>query len=338
MTNQYPMGPVMLDVEGLTLAGHEKEKINHPNTGAVILFSRNYENPQQITELINHIRAARQGDILIAVDQEGGRVQRFKNGFTRLPPASYYADSPDLTEAAGWLMAIELLSVGVDFSFAPVLDIDCGISQIIGDRSFSTDPALATKLAGLFRKGMNAAGMAATGKHFPGHGAVALDSHLTLPIDNRDLDTIRAKDFLPFKQLINEGLEGIMPAHVLYPNIDPNPAGFSSFWIQEILRKELNFIGTVFSDDLSMAGAAFAGDFTERAKLAQQAGCDMLLVCNNPLGAEQVLESLPITQDLIREHRLKQMKAKPITANPFIGSEKWQQTSLLINQLIEKHA
>lgn len=338
MTNQYPMGPVMLDVEGLTLAGHEKEKINHPNTGAVILFARNYENPQQITELISNIRAARQGDILIAVDQEGGRVQRFKNGFTRLPPASCYAEAPELAESAGWLMATELLSVGVDFSFAPVLDIDCGVSQIIGDRSFSTDPLLATKLAGLFRKGMNAAGMAATGKHFPGHGAVALDSHLTLPIDNRSIETLRAKDFLPFKQLINEGLEGIMPAHVLYPNIDSNPAGFSSFWIQEILRKELNFNGTVFSDDLSMAGAAFAGDFIERAKLAQQAGCDMLLVCNNPLAAEQVLEALPITEDLIREHRLKRMQGKPNTTNAFIDSEKWQQTSILINQLIEKHA
>ena len=338
MTNQYPMGPVMLDVEGLTLAGHEKEKINHPNTGAVILFARNYENPQQITELISNIRAARQGDILIAVDQEGGRVQRFKNGFTRLPPASCYAEAPELAESAGWLMATELLSVGVDFSFAPVLDIDCGISQIIGDRSFSTDPLLATKLAGLFRKGMNAAGMAATGKHFPGHGAVALDSHLTLPIDNRNIETLRAKDFLPFKQLINEGLEGIMPAHVLYPNIDPIPAGFSSFWIQEILRKELNFNGTVFSDDLSMAGAAFAGDFIERAKLAQQAGCDMLLVCNNPLAAEQVLEALPITEDLIREHRLKRMQATSNTTNAFIDSEKWQQTSILINQLIEKHA
>jgi beta-N-acetylhexosaminidase len=338
MTNQYPMGPVMLDVEGLTLAGHEKEKINHPNTGAVILFARNYENPQQITELISTIRAARQGDILIAVDQEGGRVQRFKNGFTRLPPSAYYAEAPEMAESAGWLMATELLSVGVDFSFAPVLDIDCGVSQIIGDRSFSTDPLLATKLAGLFRKGMNAAGMAATGKHFPGHGAVALDSHLTLPIDNRSIETLRAKDFLPFKQLINEGLEGIMPAHVLYPNIDPNPAGFSSVWIQEILRKELNFNGTVFSDDLSMAGAAFAGDFIERAKLAQQAGCDMLLVCNNPLAAEQVLEALPITEDLIREHRLKRMQGKPNTTNAFIDSEKWQQTSILINQLIEKHA
>jgi beta-N-acetylhexosaminidase len=338
MTNHYPIGPVMLDVEGLTLAQHEHEKINHPNTGAVILFSRNYQNPEQVTELINSIRAARNGDILIAVDQEGGRVQRFQNGFTRLPPASYYAEAPELAESAGWLMAAELLAVGVDFSFAPVLDIDCGISQIIGDRSFSTDPVLATHFAGLFRKGMNAAGMAATGKHFPGHGAVALDSHLTLPTDERDLDSIRAKDLLPFKQLIKEGLEGIMPAHVVYSNIDPNPAGFSPFWIQQILRRELNFNGTVFSDDLSMAGAASVGDFPERARLAQLAGCDMLLVCNNPVAAEQVLEALPITQDPLREQRLKRMQGKPEQSKAQMNTEKWQQISNLINQLIQKHA
>ena len=338
MTNQYTIGPVMLDVEGLTLEKHEAEKINHPNTGAVILFSRNYQAPEQVAELIQNIRKARKGDILIAVDQEGGRVQRFKEGFTRLPPVSYYAKAPELAESAGWLMATELLSVGVDFSFAPVLDIDCGISQIIGDRSFSADAELTTKLASLFRKGMTAAGMAATGKHFPGHGAVALDSHLTLPIDNRDLETIRAKDFLPFKQLIKEGLEGIMPAHVLYPSIDPNPAGFSSFWIQEILRKELSFNGTVFSDDLSMAGAAFAGDFSDRARLAQQAGCDMLLVCNNPVAAEQVLESLPITQDANREQRLQRMKGCLTSPMPFNKTEKWQKTSHLINQLTQQYA
>ena len=261
MKKQYPIGPVMLDVAGLSLTQQEQEKINHPNTGVVILFSRNYQNPEQVTQLITSIRNARNGDILIAVDQEGGRVQRFQNGFTRLPPASWYSNTPELAESAGWLMATELLSVGVDFSFAPVLDIDCGISQIIGDRSFSSDPDLATQLASLFRKGMHTAGMAATGKHFPGHGAVALDSHLTLPIDTRDLDSIRAKDFLPFIQLIKDGLEGIMPAHVLYPNIDPNPAGFSPFWIQQILRQELKFNGTLFSDDLSMAGAATAGDW-----------------------------------------------------------------------------
>jgi len=331
MTTTLPIGPIMLDVAGLTLTQAEKEKINHPNTGAVILFSRNYQNPEQVTELINAIRAARNGDILIAVDQEGGRVQRFQQGFTRLPPASSYAQSPELAEPAGWLMAAELLAVGVDFSFAPVLDIDCGVSEIIGNRSFSTDPALATRLSSLFRKGMNEAGMAATGKHFPGHGAVALDSHLTLPVDERELDSIRAKDLLPFKQLIAEGLEGIMPAHVVYPKIDPNPAGFSPFWIQQILRKELNFNGTVFSDDLSMEGAASVGDFPERARLAQLAGCDMILVCNNPAAAEQVLDALPITHDPVREQRLRRMQGKPqMNREQLMQSEKWQQLSTLI--------
>jgi beta-N-acetylhexosaminidase len=333
MTRNYTIGPIMLDVEGLTLAPHEKEIINHPNTGAVILFSRNYESPEQVTELIANIRAARQGDLLIAVDQEGGRVQRFQNGFTRLPPASCYAQAPELAEPAGWLMASELLAVGVDFSFAPVLDIDCGISEIIGNRSFSTDHELTTRLSSAFRKGMHAAGMAATGKHFPGHGAVALDSHLTLPVDERDLDSIRNKDLLPFKQLIAEGLEGIMPAHVLYPNIDANPAGFSPFWIQQILRKELNFNGTVFSDDLSMEGAASVGDFPERARLAQQAGCDMILVCNNPRAAEQVLDSLPITQDPLREQRLNSMRGKPqMNREQLMNCEKWQKISAQINQ------
>jgi beta-N-acetylhexosaminidase len=229
-------------------------------------------------------------------------------------------------------MAAELLAVGVDFSFAPVLDIDCGVSEIIGNRSFSTDATLATHLSSLFRKGMNEAGMAATGKHFPGHGAVALDSHLTLPVDERDLETIRTKDLSPFKQLISEGLEGIMPAHVVYPNIDPNPAGFSPFWIQQILRKELNFNGTVFSDDLSMEGAASVGDFPERARLAQAAGCDMILVCNNPLAAEQVLDAIPIKKDSIREQRLAQMQGKPqMNREQLMRTAKWQHLSTLIN-------
>jgi len=328
----------MLDVAGLTLTQHEREIINHPNTGAVILFARNYRDPEQVAELIGSIRAARRGHILIAVDQEGGRVQRFQNGFTRLPPASYYAHAPELAESAGWLMAAELLQVGVDFSFAPVLDIDCGVSQVIGNRSFSTDPQLATQLAGAFRKGMNAAGMAAVGKHFPGHGAVAMDSHLTLPMDERDLDRIRAKDLLPFKQLIAEGLEGIMPAHVVYPLCDPAPAGFSPFWIQQVLRKELNFNGAVFSDDLSMEGAASAGDFLERARLAQLAGCDMLLVCNNPAAAEQVLTALPVTDDPLRQQRLLRMQARPDKSQTRINSEKRQHIANLINELIQHYA
>jgi beta-N-acetylhexosaminidase len=339
MTTDYPIGSIMLDVAGLALSEQEKEVINHPNTGAVILFARNYQDPEQVAQLISSIRKARSGQILIAVDQEGGRVQRFQNGFTRLPPACCYADSPELAETAGWLMASELLAVGVDFSFAPVLDIDCGISDVIGNRSFSTECILATALASAFRKGMNAAGMAATGKHFPGHGAVAADSHLALPVDERDLDSIRAKDLLPFKTLIGEGLEAIMPAHVVYKNIDPNPAGFSPFWIQQILRKELGFNGVVFSDDLSMEGAASAGGFPERARLAQQAGCDMLLVCNNPSAAEQVLDALPVFSDPLREQRLAKMCGKPqFNREQLLSTEKWQQASNQIREFVSSYA
>ncbi|NOT86198.1 MAG: beta-N-acetylhexosaminidase [Methylococcaceae bacterium] len=315
----------MLDVAGTDLSADEIKNINHPNTGAVILFARNYRDPAQITALCSAIRAARNGPILIAVDQEGGRVQRFQAGFTRLPPASFYAEHPELAVAAGWLMAAELLAVGVDFSFAPVLDIDCGISAVIGNRSFSQQAELATQLASNFRKGMQQAGMAATGKHFPGHGAVALDSHLTLPTDERSFSDLLNKDLIPFKHLINEGLEGIMPAHVVYSAIDPRPAGFSPFWIQDVLRKQLNFTGTVFSDDLSMEGAASVGDFPERARLAQEAGCDMLLVCNNPSAAEQVLETLPINNNPLREQRLQAMRGKPsLTLAQLQATTQWQ--------------
>lgn len=338
MTEHTTLGPVMLDIEGLSLSAYDSEKINHPNTGAVILFARNYAEPEQILELCRAIRAARRGPILIAVDQEGGRVQRFQNGFTRLPPAGEYLKNPEIVEAAGWLMASELLAVGVDFSFAPVLDVDCGVSQIIGNRSFSQDAQQVAQLASAFRKGMRLAGMAATGKHFPGHGAVALDSHLALPSDERELNELLQKDLLPFMQLINEGLEGIMPAHVVYPAIDSQPAGFSSFWIQDVLRNQLGFTGTVFSDDLSMAGAASVGDYPERAAQARQAGCDMLLVCNNPSAAESVLESLPITTDPIREQRLQAMRGNfSVSRAELVTSNHWKNLSQQINQQFNEH-
>lgn len=336
---QLAIGPIMIDIEGQSLTALDKEKIAHPNTGALILFSRNYENPEQIASLVKNIRSARNGDILIAVDQEGGRVQRFQTGFTRLPAAGRYGEQPELAESAGWLMATELLAVGVDFSFAPVLDVDCGVSEIIGNRSFSQDGELAANLASAFRKGMNKAGMAATGKHFPGHGAVALDSHLTLPVDNRDLDTIRRQDLLPFQRLIAEGLEAIMPAHVVYPQIDELPAGFSAIWLQQILRKELGFDGAIFSDDLSMEGAASVGGFHERAGLAQQAGCDMLLVCNNPTAAEQVLDSIAIKRDANRERRLQGMRGQSKTERgQLLKSNEWQQVAKQIKQFNETHA
>ncbi|NOQ15309.1 MAG: beta-N-acetylhexosaminidase [Methyloprofundus sp.] len=339
MKKQLPIGPIMIDIAGTMLSQYDKEKIAHPNTGAIILFARNYETPEQVAELSQQIKAARKGSILIAVDQEGGRVQRFQKGLTRLPPAAAYAKQPELTEDAGWLMAAELLGLGIDFSFAPVLDIDCGVSEIIGNRSFSQDTEQTCQLTSHYRKGMRRAGMAAIGKHFPGHGAVALDSHLALPVDDRDFDSIYSKDILPFKQLINEGLEGIMPAHVVYPAVDELPAGFSAIWINEILRKQLGFKGAVFSDDLSMAGAATVGDFSERARLARQAGCDMLLVCNNATAAEQVLDTTPIASNTVREQRLLAMLGNTsITQQALKNSLKWQAISQQIAELSESYA
>lgn len=337
--NSQSFGAVMLDIAGTTLADSEREIINHPNTGAVILFARNYENPQQVMQLIGDIRAARNGKILIAVDQEGGRVQRFQTGFTRLPPAALYENEPEIAEIAGWLMAAELLAVGVDFSFAPVLDVDCGVSTIIGNRAFSQNAAKVTQLASEFQRGMTRAGMAATGKHFPGHGAVALDSHLTLPIDERDLAAIRDSDLQPFRTLIKQGLEGIMPAHVLYSQIDAQPAGFSPFWIQTILREELGFDGVVFSDDLSMEGAASVGDFSERAKIALQAGCDMVLVCNNQAAAVQVLDALPQKNNAERERRLQKMRGRfSMNREQLHATKMWQQATFLVQDFTKRYS
>ncbi|MCK5355991.1 MAG: beta-N-acetylhexosaminidase, partial [Methyloprofundus sp.] len=244
-----------------------------------------------------------------------------------------------LAEKAGWLMAVELRAVDIDFSFAPVLDIDCGISEIIGNRSFSQDTEQACQLTSRYRKGMHRAGMAAIGKHFPGHGAVALDSHLALPVDDRDFDSILNKDILPFKQLINEGLEGIMPAHVVYPAIDELPAGFSTIWINEILRKQLGFNGAVFSDDLSMEGAAVVGDFSDRAKLARQAGCDMILVCNNEAAAEQVLEATPVESNPLREQRLLAMLGKmDLSPEALKENLQWQTISQQLTELSKSYA
>ena len=346
MTKALTMGPVMLDVEGYTLTSNEHDKIAHPNTGAIILFSRNIDTPEQVRDLIRQIRSARNGPVLIATDQEGGRVQRLKKGFTRLPPAACYARCDNdaaatlaLSESAGWLMATELRSIDIDFSFAPILDIDCGISEIIGDRAFSQDPEQTAQFASAFRKGMNLGGMAAVGKHFPGHGAVSLDSHVALPIDERPLEAIRHKDLYPFRQLIAEGLEGIMPAHVVYSQIDPNPAGFSSFWVRQILRDEMGFQGAIFSDDLSMAGAASIGNFQQRAEAALAAGCDMILVCNQPEEAEAVLDAIPIAPKPETNQSLLKMKGKlSLDYSQLAGNREWQQASYQINKITENIA
>ncbi len=286
-------GSLMLDIAGTWLTAEDRQLLRQPEVGGLILFARNIEHPQQVRELCAAIRAERP-DLLLAVDQEGGRVQRLRQGFVRLPSMQALAAAPDALQLAaqcGWLMASEVLAVGLDFSFAPVLDLDHGRSTVIGSRSFGADPARVGELAAAFIAGMRDAGMAATGKHFPGHGWPEADSHVAIPRDERSLDEIRACDMQPFARLAPL-LDGIMPAHVIYPQVDQQPAGFSRRWLQDILRGELGYRGVIFSDDLSMAGAHVAGAADARVAAALDAGCDMALVCNDRGAAELALEYL----------------------------------------------
>jgi beta-N-acetylhexosaminidase len=292
-------GAVMFDLSGTQLSAGEKELLHHPSAGGVILFARNFESPRQLRALTGEIRAQRP-ELLIAVDHEGGRVQRFQEGFTRIPPMRLLGERWDinaggaraLAEAIGYVIAVELRWHGVDFSFAPVLDVDFGSSSVIGDRAFSDEPAVIAALAGALVSGMSAGGAASVAKHFPGHGYVKADSHLEVPVDDRELRDIEAADLVPYRELIRQGLGGIMPAHVIYPRVDSRPAGFSPVWLKEVLRGRLGFGGMIFSDDLSMEGASVAGGAVERGEAALSAGCDMVLVCNAPQAAAEVLDGL----------------------------------------------
>ena len=342
MASNPLLGPLMFDLRGHAPSPEEKELLRHPAAGGVIFFTRNYENPAQIAGLAQSLRALRPG-LLIAADHEGGRVQRFRDGFTRLPPAARYAERlgqdelrPAL-EAAGWLMAAELRAVGVDFSFAPVLDVDRGVSQVIGDRAFSRDAGQAGECALAFAQGMRRAGMAAVGKHFPGHGAVAADSHLALPEDPRFYEDIAAQDLQPFIKLIAAGLEGVMPAHVVYPEIDALPAGFSRRWIQGVLRKALGFNGAVFSDDLSMEGAAaFADSHADRVRLAVEAGCDMALLCNTPEAVGFALESLERDDWKERQPRLAALRGRfPVDRAALLSGGEWRAAAARVDRLNE---
>ncbi len=317
---RLPLGPVMVDVEGLVLTTEERERLAHPLVGGVILFSRNFVSPAQLCALTATIHALRDPALPIAVDHEGGRVQRFRDGFTRLPPmralgAIYQRDSAAgllAAEATGYVLAAELLAAGVDFSFTPVLDVDFGSSSIIGDRAFAADPQAIADLAGALIAGMAQAGMASVGKHFPGHGYVPADSHVAIPVDEREFDAIAAADLVPYRTLIEKGLDGIMPAHVIYPRVDAKPAGFSAHWLQAVLRQQLGFDGVIFSDDLSMEGASVAGGMTDRAQAALEAGCDMVLVCNAPAAADGLLRELSAAPPESR--RLERMRGRPAGA------------------------
>ena len=305
----------MVDVLGPLLTEEDCARIRHPAAGAVILFARNYENPEQLAKLTADIERQREPALPVCVDHEGGRVQRFRDGFTPIPPMRTLGKLWDRDRAAakeaassvGYIIAAELGAHGVDFSFAPVLDLDYGGSSVIGDRALHFDPTAVGALGACLVKGLAQGGVAAVGKHFPGHGYAEADSHVAVPRDERAFKEIARKDMAPYKPVIEAGLAAVMPAHVIYPAVDPQPAGYSAHWLQEVLRKQLGFQGLVFSDDLSMEGAALAGGPPQRARAALAAGCDMVLLCNNPAGLDELLDSLADVP-LAQPERLERMR------------------------------
>jgi beta-N-acetylhexosaminidase len=317
------LGPIMLDIEGTELNADDIRRLQHPLVGGVILFKRNYESPAQLKALTASIHAVRQPPLLISVDHEGGRVQRFRDGFTRIPPMRELGKIWDhnprqarhLAELAGWVLAAELRAHGVDFSFTPVLDIDFGNSGVIGDRTFHRKTEAIAELSQSLMAGLKRGGMAAVGKHFPGHGYVAADSHTEIPVDERSYSQIEQEDLEPFRRLIDAGMVALMSAHVIYPKVDEKPAGFSRIWLQQVLRRHLGFHGMIFSDDLAMEGATVAGNVTERALAALGAGCDMVLVCNRPDLADELLANLQWKIPALSMARLARMHGKPHPAS-----------------------
>ena len=339
------LGPLMVDVEGLTLSEEDRRVLQDPLVGGVILFTRNYQDKDQLKALVKDIKSLRSPKLIIAVDHEGGRVQRFREGFSRLPAVANLCNAETVCESElklakqhAWLMASEVLDCGIDISFAPVVDLDWKMSEVIGDRAFHEHPMAVAKLAGAYVEGMHAAGMAATGKHFPGHGSVEADSHVALPVDRRTLEAIRV-DISPYRSLIEDGLDAVMMAHVIYNKLNRLPAGFSEYWIQQELRGRLEFNGVVFTDDLSMEAAAFVGDMRERVHLALYAGCDMALVCNNRPAVLELLNSLADKvwknhSDEKIQKRLNSLYAKPsFEIGSLESSNEWKDSRLAIDGL-----
>ncbi|MGA0116379.1 MAG: beta-N-acetylhexosaminidase [Burkholderiales bacterium] len=341
MTVKISLGPVMLDVVGTELTSEDRRRLLHPLVGGVILFSRNFESCSQLKALTAAIHGLRSPELIIAVDHEGGRVQRFREGFTAIPPMRMLGRAWDLNRsqavetarAVGLVLAAELRAHGVDLSFAPVLDVDFGNSSVIGDRAFHEQPEAIAELACGVMAGLRDGGMAAVGKHFPGHGHVRADSHHEVPVDERPLAAIEREDLLPFRRLIGEGLGGIMPAHVIYPEVDAAPAGFSEIWLKRILRGTLGFKGVIFSDDLSMEGASVAGGVISRATAALQAGCDMVLVCNAPESVDELLAGLDYSVPATFLASLESVRG-PAPSGPLDGNTAYRSALLSVADLI----
>jgi beta-N-acetylhexosaminidase len=338
------LGPVMLDIDGLSLTPADRDLLREPAVGGLILFSRNYESPQQLTDLVDEVRTLRSPPPIVAVDHEGGRVQRFRDGFTAIPPMrvigrQFRADPKSalaLARQAGWLIAAELRACGIDLCFAPCVDLDWGVSDIIGDRAFHARAEVVAELAAEFSRGLRSAGMAAVAKHFPGHGAVVADSHEQLPVDRREYGDV-LDDMRPYDKLIGNGLlAGVMMAHIVYSQMDPLPAGFAPYWIQRELRSRLGFDGAVLSDDLSMKATRRYGTMPERARLALEAGCDMVLVCNDRDAAQATVRALKDYSNPLSLVRLARLHGTGhAMRESLLASDEWHEAHAALSKWTE---
>ena len=335
----------MLDVEGVSLTPADRELLRAPAVGGVILFTRNYASPEQIADLVAEIRALRSPALLVAVDHEGGRVQRFREGFSAIPAMAHlgleYDNDPEsatmLARQVGWLIASELRAAGIDLCFAPCVDLDWGVNEAIGDRAFHKHPDAVADLAAAFSRGLRSAGMAAVAKHFPGHGAVVADSHLQLPVDRREYGDV-LDDMRPYERLVNGGqVAGIMIAHVVYNEMDDLPASFSRYWIEHELRSRMGFGGAVFCDDLSMKATDAYGSMRRRAKRALDAGCDMVIVCNDRRRAEQAVEALNDYSNPLSLVRLARLHGTGhVLRESLRASELWREANAALARWTER--